>query len=235
MSEEKKSDFVVSDRRRFGAEGALRPDATADEEPAAPPQPPPATLKPTPAPETAAAAPQPAVAPAAPAPQAAAAPAPAHEAAGKKEDEDEDEDEGLESAELPPPPTASQQQEKHEAYKATTQKLDDLIGAPERGPVAEMNFERVIESFLFSALIQLGQYPPDAPERQIDIMGARQTIDSLSVLQEKTKGNLTEREQAMLQNVLFQLRMAWIEITNAIAAAPPPKPGSGSPHTGQIK
>ena len=55
---------------------------------------------------------------------------------------------------------------------------------------------------------------------RVDILGARQTIDSLNILQEKTKGNLSEREQTLLQNVLFELRMAWIEITNAIAKAP---------------
>ena len=58
----------------------------------------------------------------------------------------------------------------------------------------------------------------------VDIIGARQTIDSLTILQEKTKGNLTDREQTLLQNVLFELRMAWIEITNALASA---KPGVG--------
>jgi len=44
------------------------------------------------------------------------------------------------------------------------------------------------------------------------------------VLQEKTKGNLTDRENTLLQNVLFELRMAWIELTNALAtrAANPP-------------
>jgi hypothetical protein len=62
----------------------------------------------------------------------------------------------------------------------------------------------------------------------VDIMGARQTIDSLTILQEKTKGNLAEREQTLLQNVLFELRMAWVEITNALASAaakPPAGPG----------
>jgi hypothetical protein len=39
----------------------------------------------------------------------------------------------------------------------------------------------------------------------------------LTVLQEKTKGNLTEREQTLLQNALFELRMMFLEMTNAIA------------------
>ncbi|HEX5434474.1 MAG TPA: DUF1844 domain-containing protein, partial [Candidatus Angelobacter sp.] len=61
----------------------------------------------------------------------------------------------------------------------------------------------------------------------VDIIGARQTIDSITVLQEKTKGNLTDREQTLLQSVLFELRMAWIELTNAIAKGATEKPESG--------
>jgi hypothetical protein len=50
----------------------------------------------------------------------------------------------------------------------------------------------------------------------------------LSVLQEKTKGNLEEREARMLQNALFELRMMFLEITNAIAqAAQQPPKGRG--------
>jgi hypothetical protein len=62
----------------------------------------------------------------------------------------------------------------------------------------------------------------------VDIIGARQTIDSLAVLQEKTKGNLTDREKTLMQNVLFELRMAWIEITNAVATSAT-KPGAAPP------
>jgi hypothetical protein len=40
----------------------------------------------------------------------------------------------------------------------------------------------------------------------------------LALLKEKTKGNLTPKEEGMLQNVLFELRMMFLEITNAIAA-----------------
>jgi hypothetical protein len=78
-----------------------------------------------------------------------------------------------------------------------------------------------------SALIQMGAIRQEAESPRVDIIGARQTIDSLTVLQEKTKGNLTDREKTLLQNVLFELRMAWIEITNAVASAP--KPGAAPP------
>ncbi|HEY3769198.1 MAG TPA: DUF1844 domain-containing protein [Candidatus Angelobacter sp.] len=185
---EKKSEFVVTDKRRFGAEGESRPDAAVEEEKAAAPRatPPPQSAQPIGVPE----------------------------ALGKVATVSEEE--------LPAPPTPEEQHEQSEAYKASTKKIDDMISASGRdasqGPM-EMNFERVIESFYMSALIQMGAIRQGNEPPQVDIIGARQTIDSLSVLQEKTKGNLTDREKTLMQNVLFELRMAWIEITNAVASS----------------
>jgi hypothetical protein len=62
----------------------------------------------------------------------------------------------------------------------------------------------------------------------VDILGARTTIDLLGVLAEKTKGNLTDVEDKMLQSVLFECRMAFMELTSMITLqgmqppAPPP-------------
>jgi hypothetical protein len=201
---EKKPEFVISDRRRFGTEGELRSDSEVTEEkPPTPPAPkPPAAQQAAPPPVEKAAAPQP--------PQAAPA------VPGQEE-------------ELPPPPTAEEQHEQDKAYKASGKKIDEMIAAAGRGggPM-EMTFERVIESFYMSALIQMGALRQEGETPRVDVIGARQTIDSLTVLQEKTKGNLTEREKTLLQNVLFELRMAWIEITNAVATSAV-KPGGPPP------
>jgi len=53
-------------------------------------------------------------------------------------------------------------------------------------------------------------------ERRVDIVGLRQMIDLISVLEQKTKGNLSEQEQAILTNTMFQLRMTYMEIVNMI-------------------
>jgi hypothetical protein len=210
---EKKTEFVVTDKRRFGAEGEARPDAPQEETPAAPP----AAKQATPTPATPPAGQQPAQG------AQSAQPIGVPEALGKVATVSEEE--------LPAPPTAEEQHEQSEAYKASTKKIDDLISASGRdasqGPM-EMNFERVIESFYMSALIQMGAIRQGNELPQVDIIGARQTIDSLSVLKDKTKGNLTERETTLLQNVLFELRMAWIEITNAVASSAT-KPGAMPP------
>ncbi len=143
---------------------------------------------------------------------------------------------GSEEEELPPPPTTQEQQEQRDAYQASSKKMDDLINQAggRRAPATEMNFERLIESFYMTALLQLGALRQEGEAPAVDVMGARQTIDSLNVLQEKTKGNLTEREQTLMQNILFELRMAWIEITNAIAknAVSGPGPGVVGPASG---
>lgn len=133
-----------------------------------------------------------------------------------------------ESEEMPAPPTEAEQQTQHAEYKASGKKIDEMLHQAGGGHApAEMTFEKLIESFYMTALIQLGAVRPEGETPRVDIIGARQTIDSLSILSDKTKGNLTDREQTLLQNVLFELRMAWIEITNAIAHAQPTQPGAG--------
>ena len=209
---EKKSEFVVTDRRRFGTEGEPRPDAQVAEEEKPVSKPPAAQATPPPAQQTAR-------------PQSAqpnqGAQTPVQPGSPEAEHEEE----------MSPPPTAEEQHEQSEAYKESGKKIDDMIAAagktPQGGPL-EMNFERVIESFYMSALIQMGAIRQDNEPPRVDIIGARQTIDSLAVLQEKTKGNLSDREKTLLQNVLFELRMAFIEITNAVATSAT-KPGAMPP------
>jgi hypothetical protein len=82
-----------------------------------------------------------------------------------------------------------------------------------------------------TAIMQLGGATPEGQQPQVDILGARQSIDMLAVLAEKTKGNLTADESRLLDSALFELRMAFLEITQALsrsAAAKsqqPPAPG----------
>jgi hypothetical protein len=75
------------------------------------------------------------------------------------------------------------------------------------------SFERLLLVYYQTALLQMGLLatdPQHPPER--DLGGARETIDILALLQEKTRGNLTEKESRVLDNVLYELRMAWVEL-----------------------
>jgi len=69
-----------------------------------------------------------------------------------------------------------------------------------------------------SAIVQMGGAAKPGEQPRVDVVGARQNVDILGILADKTKGNLTERESRLLQNALFDLRMMFLELTNAIAA-----------------
>lgn len=126
--------------------------------------------------------------------------------------------------EMPPPPTHAEQEAQHKEYRASGKKLDDMLAAGGHGKAEdfEMTFDRLVQSLYVTAMLQLGVMHREGENPQPDIIGARQTIDTLGVLKDKTKGNLTIAEENLLQNVLFELRMAFLEITNAITRAPNP-------------
>jgi hypothetical protein len=76
-----------------------------------------------------------------------------------------------------------------------------------------------------TAMLQLGLMHEEGGQPRIDLIGARQTIDTLGLMAEKTKGNLTSAEEGFLQNCLYELRMAYVEVTNSLAR-PPEAPGA---------
>jgi hypothetical protein len=89
-----------------------------------------------------------------------------------------------------------------------------------------MTFERFMASLYMTAMMQLGLMQEEGGQPRLDIIGARQTIDTLSLLSDKTKGNLSSVETNFLQNALYELRMAYVEVTNALSRPPKtPTPG----------
>jgi len=134
--------------------------------------------------------------------------------------------------ELPPAPTAQESKEQKAAYDASSQRLEDLLRAqnPAVGAQPPVGFEHLVQQFYVSAMIQMGAGTQEGQRPRVDILGARTTIDLLGVLAEKTKGNLTEAEDRTLQTVLFEARMAFMELTSMInlqAMQPPAPPPPG--------
>jgi hypothetical protein len=128
----------------------------------------------------------------------------------------------------PPAPTTAEQEQQADAYRKTSKELDarvELSGHSAKD--LEMTFERFMASLYMSAMMQLGLMHEQGGQPRVDLIGARQTIDTLSLLSEKTKGNLTSVEQNFLQNCLYELRMAYVEVTNALAR-PPQAAASGA-------
>lgn len=127
----------------------------------------------------------------------------------------------------PQGPTAAEQQEQAHAYKKSSAEIDRQAEA--NGISAqdmEVSFERFLASLYMTGMVQLGLMHEQGMPPQMDIIGARQTIDTLALLSEKTKGNLTSKEQNFLQNALYEMRMAYVEVTNAIAKGPQQVPAA---------
>jgi len=131
---------------------------------------------------------------------------------------------------VPPAPSATEQQEQADAYRKSAKDLDarvELSGHSSKE--LEMTFERFMASLYMTAMVQLGLMHEQGGQPRVDLIGARQTIDTLALLQEKTKGNLTGTEQNFLQNCLYELRMAYVEVTNALSRPPAPPAGTAKP------
>ena len=134
-------------------------------------------------------------------------------------------------ADAPPAPTAAEQKEQADAYRKSAKDLDTRVELSGHSTKElEMTFERFMASLYMSAMLQLGLMHEQGGQPRVDLIGARQTIDTLSLLSEKTKGNLTSAEENFLQNCLYELRMAYVEVTNALAR-PPQTPASSAAAT----
>ncbi|SRR5579862_4954856 len=131
---------------------------------------------------------------------------------------------------MPPSPSASEQQQQADAYRASSKDMDRRI---EMGGHStkdlEMTFERFMASLYMTAMMQLGMMHEEGGQPRLDPIGARQTIDTLSLIADKTKGNLTDAEKTFLQNCLYELRMAYVEVINALSRPPQSAPGKGIP------
>jgi uncharacterized protein DUF1844 len=73
-------------------------------------------------------------------------------------------------------------------------------------------FETLVSYLSTTAMFQLGLIPGPSGERiPVDLPNARRTVDMLEVLREKTRGNLTPEESRLLEDVLYELRMGYVE------------------------
>lgn len=78
----------------------------------------------------------------------------------------------------------------------------------------ELNFTTFLLSLNASALVQLGIHPdPSTSETVKNLPIAKQTIDVIAMLEEKTSGNLTDEEKRLLTNILYELRLLYIKET----------------------
>jgi len=143
-----------------------------------------------------------------------------------------------EEPQLPTPPTEEEIEQVRNAYNATAERLDMMVRSQNLGGehLPPMDFTQLVQSIYMSAMIQLGAGTQQGQQPRVDILGAKQSIDMLAVIEEKTTGNLTEQDKRLLESALFELRMGFLEITQLLArqsqARPQTPPAPGAPPTG---
>jgi hypothetical protein len=99
---------------------------------------------------------------------------------------------------------------------ATEGKAPSRLGVP--------RFLDLVQTLQMGAMVGLGLLQgPDGKRPPVDLPGAKDAIDLLGILQEKTKGNLTKEEEEVLREGLYHLRMGYMAIINA----PPVGRGKG--------
>ena len=78
-------------------------------------------------------------------------------------------------------------------------------------PLPKIDFSMFLFSLNSSVLVHLGVLDdPATGQKSKNLMAAKQTIDILGMLEEKTRGNLTDQERDMLRHILYDLRMIYV-------------------------
>ena len=119
-----------------------------------------------------------------------------------EEGEPKEEKQPEEQAKEPEPRAQEQGRERARVEKKVT----------EETPFPEINFSTFIFSLNTSALLHLGEIPdPATGKQQEDLAMAKQTIDLIAMLQEKTKGNLAPDEENLVKHILYDLRLRYVQ------------------------
>ncbi len=85
---------------------------------------------------------------------------------------------------------------------------------PQRVPLPEVSLSSLVFSLSSSALLHLGEIAdPQTGEKKEDFALAKHSIDTIGMLKEKTKGNLTEEEDKFLESILTDLRWRYVKAT----------------------
>jgi hypothetical protein len=96
--------------------------------------------------------------------------------------------------------------------KTVEEKKPPKREAEEKAPLPEINFPNFLLSLNTSAMYHFGDLPdPVSKETKKDLAAAKQTIDILDMLKEKTEGNLDDGEKKLLDGILFELKMRYVK------------------------
>ncbi len=108
-----------------------------------------------------------------------------------------------------------EEKDKHidESWKESVEKeKQNLNSAPQGSPAEKPDFNFFITTLAIQAAICLGQLDnPVTNKKEENLPQAKFIIDTIDLLKEKTKGNLTKEENTMLENILYELKLQFVE------------------------
>jgi len=87
-------------------------------------------------------------------------------------------------------------------------------GAPRTRELPPASFASLVNALVSQALFYLGDLAPQGAEPTVNLDMSKHQIDTLSVLEVKTKGNLTQEEQRLLDTALYETRMRYVQVAS---------------------
>ena len=107
------------------------------------------------------------------------------------------------------PEEGKKQEQKTQEAEPSKEKTSEQQKTP---PLPEVNFTSLIFSLSSSALYHFGELPdPQTGQKKKDLNLAKHAIDTIAMLKEKTKGNLTQEEEKFIDSVLTDLRWRYVK------------------------
>jgi hypothetical protein len=105
-----------------------------------------------------------------------------------------------------------QQESAREAYESETNKDPGTVASQAEGPLPEITFASFVMSLGTSVFFYLGDLPhPETGAAEKNLPLAKQTIDLLGLMREKTRNNLTPEEENIFDHLLYDLRMRYVK------------------------
>ncbi len=100
-----------------------------------------------------------------------------------------------------------------EKRQETPKQERESVSEIKRPVLPEVNFSTFVFGLSSTAFYHLGEIPdPQTGQKRQDIALAKHTIDTLGMLKEKTKGNLTSEEEKLLDSILTELRLRYVKV-----------------------
>lgn len=111
-------------------------------------------------------------------------------------------------------------EEVEDQEESQIENAEEEVESPPPIELPPVNFESFIFNLYNMALFHMGYSNPETGKLMQDLPGARHAIDTLIMLQEKTKGNLTAPEGNLMENLLYELRMNYLRAAKQAEEAP---------------